>query len=155
MRNLGSRLESWLREHPEHIAGNEQIALDMVRLEWAEIEAFDEAARPRLPKPTCRRSDPIRKFQLQPYIRLLDLNYPVDDLLIQVRSELEETDIVSNAVTERIRSRRGVGGCRNRSAFSSLCIAPTISVYFKRIDHEAFTILSRSSRWQDAFRRRR
>src|SRR5579862_2570202 len=43
LRNLGSRLESWLRQHPEHIAGNEQIALDMVRLEWAEIEAFDEA----------------------------------------------------------------------------------------------------------------
>src|SRR5580704_10598911 len=46
LRNLGSRLETWLRQHPEHIVENEQIALDMVRLEWAEIEAFDEAARP-------------------------------------------------------------------------------------------------------------
>ena len=35
MRNLGSRLEAWLREHPEHIAKFESIALDMVRLEWA------------------------------------------------------------------------------------------------------------------------
>ena len=45
MRNLGSRLEAWLRAHPEHIAKFEPIALDMVRLEWAEIEAFDEAAQ--------------------------------------------------------------------------------------------------------------
>src|SRR5271163_3644331 len=43
LRNLGSRLESWLRAHTEHIAGVEDIALDMVQLEWAEIEAFDEA----------------------------------------------------------------------------------------------------------------
>src|SRR5271169_2214963 len=39
LRNLGSRLESWLRAHPQFIAGVEDIALDMVRLEWAEIEA--------------------------------------------------------------------------------------------------------------------
>ena len=47
LRNLGLRLESWLRSHPSFIAGVEAIALDMVRLEWAEIEAFDEAARNR------------------------------------------------------------------------------------------------------------
>src|SRR5271168_2507099 len=40
LRNLGSRLEGWLRSHPEHLATFKQIALDMVRLEWAEIEAF-------------------------------------------------------------------------------------------------------------------
>ena len=55
LRNLGSRLEAWLRAHPEHIAKFEQIALDMVRLEWAEIEAFDEAAKPK-----ADRSRPAR-----------------------------------------------------------------------------------------------
>src|SRR5947209_1982982 len=37
LRNLGSRLEAWLRRHPEFTPGQERIALDMVRLEWADI----------------------------------------------------------------------------------------------------------------------
>src|SRR5271166_2319250 len=85
LRNLGSRLETWLRAHSEHIAKLEPIALDMVRLEWAEVDACDEAAKPPLTEaelPTLGR-DP--KFELQPHVRLLDLNYPVDDLLIRVR----------------------------------------------------------------------
>src|SRR6476661_5066450 len=48
LRDLGSRLEKWLREHPEFISGNERMALDMVRLEWADIEAFDAAEFPIL-----------------------------------------------------------------------------------------------------------
>lgn len=142
LRNLGSRLESWLREHLEYIAGNEAIALDMVRLEWAEIESFDEAARPRLTEADLPALGPDPHFQLQPHIRLLDLNYPVDDLLIKVRSELEETDIVSNAVTERTHSRtrrpRLPGAART---FLAVHRADN-TVYFKRIDREAFTILS-------------
>ncbi len=142
LRNLGSRLESWLREHSEHIAGQEQIALDMVRLEWAEIEAFDEAARPRLTEADLPALGPDPRFQLQPYIWLLDLNYPVDDLLIRVRSELEETDIVSNAVTERAhsRSRRRLLPKPER-IFLAIHRADN-TVYFKRIDKEAFIILS-------------
>ena len=142
LRNLGSRLESWLRRHPEHIAGKEQIALDMVRLEWAEIEAFDEAARPRLSESDMATLGPDPRFQLQPYVRLLDLHYPVDDLLIRVRRELEESDIVSNAVTERKHSRS-----RRRSLPASEPIFLAVhradnNVYFKRIDREAFEILT-------------
>src|SRR5579884_2017931 len=141
LRNLGWRLESWLRQHPEHIAGNEQMALDMVRLEWAEIEAFDEAARPRLTESDLPALGPDPHFQLQPHIRLLDLQYPIDDLLIRVRSELEETDIVSNAVTERTHSRsrrRALPGPER--VFLAVHRADN-TVYFKRIDKEAFTIL--------------
>jgi len=142
LRNLGSRLESWLRRHPEHIAGKEQIALDMVRLEWAEIEAFDEAARPRLSESDMATLGPDPRFQLQPYVRLLDLHYPVDDLLIRVRRELEESDIVSNAVTERKHSRS-----RRRSLPAPEPIFLAVhradnNVYFKRIDKEAFEILT-------------
>src|SRR5579871_2611485 len=36
LRDLGSRLASWLEAHPEMIAGNERMALDMVKLEWAD-----------------------------------------------------------------------------------------------------------------------
>ncbi|MGD0929670.1 MAG: DNA-binding domain-containing protein [Candidatus Korobacteraceae bacterium] len=141
LRNLGSRLEGWLRAHPEHLVKVEQVALDMVRLEWAEIEAFDETAKPQLSEDDLPALGPDPKFELQPHIRLLGLSYPVDDLLLQVRREEAETDIVSNAVTERTRqtSRR-----RRLPRAERIFLAVhrfDNSVYFKRIDKEAFTIL--------------
>ena len=48
LRNLGARLETWLRRNPRWIRGKTRLALDMVRLEWADIEAFDGAAEPVL-----------------------------------------------------------------------------------------------------------
>src|SRR5580693_7235917 len=41
MRDLGSRLEGWLRRNPRYAGSRQALALDMVRLEWAHIEAFD------------------------------------------------------------------------------------------------------------------
>ncbi len=141
LRNLGSRLEGWLRAHPEHLVKVEQVALDMVRLEWAEIEAFDEAVKPKLSQDDLLALGPDPRFELQPHIRLLELSYPVDDLLLRVRSEEAETDIVSNAVSERTRltSRR-----RRLPGKEHIFLAVhrfDNSVYFKRIDKEAFTIL--------------
>ena len=141
LRNLGSRLEQWLCAHPGYLAGTAQIALDMVRLEWAEIQAFDEAAKPRLTEADLPALGPDPKFALQPYIRLLDLAYPVDDLLIRVRSELEETDIVSNAVTERPHSHsRRKRLPKLERVFLGVHRADN-TVYFKRLDKEAFSLL--------------
>ena len=114
----------------------------MVRLEWAEIEAFDEAARPRLTEADLPALGPDPHFQLQPHIRLLDLNYPVDDLLIKVRSELEESDIVSNAVTERTHSRSRRRRLPKPERIFLAVHRADNTVYFKRIDKEAFTILA-------------
>src|SRR5271166_4640638 len=141
MRNLGSRLEAWLRAHPEHIAKFEEIALDMVRLEWAEIEAFDEAVKPKLTEAELPGLGPDPKFELQPYVRLLDLSYPVDDLLIRVRNEEQETGMVSNAVTERIRSRARRRRLPEPERIFLAVHRADNSVYFKRIDKEAFAIL--------------
>ena len=142
LRNLGSRLEGWLRAHCEHIAKVEDLALDMVRLEWAEIEAFDEAALPKLTEADLPALGPDPKFRLQPHIRLLDLQYPVDDLLLAVRRDLEETDIVSNAVTERVHSRSKRRTLPKRERVFLAVHRVDNSVYFKRIDREAFEILS-------------
>jgi len=141
LRNLGSRLEGWLRSHPEHIATFKQIALDMVRLEWAEIEAFDEAAKPALTETELHGLGPDSKFELQPHVRLLDLSYPVDNLLIRVRSELEEADIVSNAVAERVRSSARRRRLPNPEPIFLAVHRADNSVYFKRIDKEAYAVL--------------
>src|SRR5947209_2038653 len=66
LRDLGSRLEDWLRRHPEFTPGQERLALDMARLEWMDIEAFDAAEWPRLTQEELQTlgEDPV--FHLQP-----------------------------------------------------------------------------------------
>lgn len=38
---LGSKLEGWLLKHPRFAGTHHDLAMDMVRLEWAHIVAFD------------------------------------------------------------------------------------------------------------------
>lgn len=71
LRNLGSRLEVWLRSNTEWIAPRETLALDMVRLEWAHVETFDGGYEPIL-TPADIESAELR-IALQPYIRLRNL----------------------------------------------------------------------------------
>jgi len=48
LRNLSARMESWLRKNPKWAGTKQTLALDIVRLEWADIEAFDGKAEPAL-----------------------------------------------------------------------------------------------------------
>jgi hypothetical protein len=144
LRDLGSRLEAWLREHPELISSNERMALDMVRLEWADIEAFDAAEFPVLTQPELAGlgEDPV--FHLQPYLQLLDLAYPVDKLLLQVReTEDPETDISSNVVMmdhSDSAPRKRLPLPKAKKVFLAVHRQENI-VYFKRLKPEGFALL--------------
>jgi hypothetical protein len=143
LRDLGSRLESWLKDHLEFVPKLERIAVDMVRLEWADIEAFDRAHLKQLKPEDLGRlgEDPV--FHLQPHMQLLDLAYPVDELLLSIRQKDKQVvDIASNAVMERTR--------RSRMKRSSLPKPEKVhlvvyrlddSVYFKRLAPDAFALV--------------
>ena len=98
LRNLGARLEAWLRKHCEYIAGVERVAFDMARLEWADIDAFDGPELPRLTASDSGQLSGSTVFRLQPHLHLLDLSYPVDELLFQVRGRDARSETASNAV---------------------------------------------------------
>ena len=143
LRNLGSRLEWWLRSHPEHIQPRAALALDMVRLEWAEIEAFDGAAEPVLTPEEMLASDEDPRFRLQPYIQLLSLRYPVDDLLLEIRKDDSDGEMASNAISERRKQRRVRKVARQKPQAVFLVVHRLdYSVYFKRIEAEAFLFLN-------------
>jgi len=142
LRNLGSRLEWWLRSHPEHIQPRAALALDMVRLEWAEIEAFDGAAEPVLIPGEMLASDADPRFRLQPYIQLLSLRYPVDDLLLAIRKDDSDGEMASNAISERRKQTRARKVARQKPQAVFLVVHRLdYSVYFKRIEAEAFLFL--------------
>ena len=80
LRDLGARLHDWLAAHPGCAAARHDLALDLVRLEWAYIEAFDAEAFRELGPEDLADLDPKMAVALQPYVRLLKLSYPVDEL---------------------------------------------------------------------------
>ncbi len=144
LRDLGSRLEEFLRAHPELTAPQTELALDMVRVEWARTVAFDEAEKPPLPANKVHNIPPeLLRLGLQPYIVLLELNHPIDHLLgkLKRRSEIE-TGSVSNAVSGvRARARRRLTARPSRSPIYLAVHRHKFSVYYKRLDPEAFRLL--------------
>jgi Putative DNA-binding domain len=142
MRDLGSRLETWLRKHPSYARGRFRLGLDMVRLEWAEIETFDGASHAPINKAKLAVADPTKlRLRLQPYIRLLDLRYPVDDLLLAVKHD-GPPDMASNAMEERQKRKKVAAVARLKPVPVYLAIHRVDNmVYFRRLDREEFTIL--------------
>jgi len=142
MRDLGSRLESWLPKHPGYAGNLRQLALDMIRIEWAEIETFDSAAEPPITAAVLVGADPSKlRLRLQPYIRLLDLHYPVDHLLLAVRRG-PPPEVTSNAMEERQKRKKVSAVARLKPTPVYLAIHRIDnSVYFRRLEREEFTIL--------------
>jgi len=132
LRNLGAQLAAWLRQNARWISDRRVLALDMVRLEWADIEAFDGEAKPALRSEDLREAKPASlQLDIQPYVQLLDLHYPVDDLLLEVKHGDDTPDRASNAVQERRKTQQGpcrgeARGRRNLSGRSSSGFSPSI-----------------------------
>ncbi len=143
LRNLGSRLQSWLGTHPQYIEPHVTLALDMVSLEWAHIEAFDSEECPRIGPEALAGIGEDSVLHLQPYIRLLALSYPVDDLLIQVRSEAgSSTSAANNASASRKRRHvRRVAALAPRTIWLAVHRHEN-SVWYKPLDEEEFRLLS-------------
>jgi hypothetical protein len=143
LRDLGARLENWLMHHLEFVPKVEHLAVDMVRLEWAEIEAFDREEKPRMTAHDIANLGDDPRLQFQPYLQFLALAHPVNDLLLDIRSHSEEVDIVSNAVAEKVKHSR-VGKIKLPKPKKVYLAVHRLDfdVYFKELEPEAFAILS-------------
>ncbi|MGC1602366.1 MAG: DNA-binding domain-containing protein [Candidatus Acidiferrales bacterium] len=144
LRNLGSRLEGWLRKHPRWTGERQNLAVGMARLEWADIEAFDGKREPSLKPEELAGANPAKlRLRLQPYISLLDLRYPVDDLLLEVRKDAENLDVASNAFSERHKRKRVAAVAKLKPSPIFLAVHRLDEdVYFRRLAREEFEILS-------------
>ena len=142
LRNLGSGLEAWLRTHRSHIRGLETLALDMTRLEWAEIDTFDGPEEPVLSLDSVASLGPNPVLRLQPYIQLLELSYEVDDLLLAIRRKQNSNSFSANAGTKELhRSRIKRTKAPGAKKIYLAVHRHDFSVYFKRVEPEAFTLL--------------
>ena len=144
LRNLGSRLVSWLQKHPAWAGERQSLALDMARLEWADIEAFDGLREPSLKPEDLAGVNPAKlRLRLQPYVSLLALRYPVDELLLEVRKDSDDLDVASNTFNERHKRKRVSAVAKLKPSLIFLAVHRLDEdVYFRRLDAEEFAILS-------------
>jgi hypothetical protein len=142
LRNLGSRLEAWLRSNPQFAGRVPDLALDMARLEWAHIEAFDNGAARVLGPEDLLELGPDFRAALQPYVRLLHLQYPVDNLRIRVNADAEEHGTASNAVS--MNRQRGLRRYAVRLRAEEVHLAVhrvDFVVYYRRLAGEELRLL--------------
>jgi hypothetical protein len=143
LRNLGSKLEVWLNAHPEYVEPRKELALDMVRIEWAHIEAFDSAAEPLIDADDLAEIHDGSQLHLQPHLRLLELRYPVDDLIIAVRSESGSSDSSSNnaSIARKRRRVHHVAALEPEEIYLAVHRHEN-SVYYKRLSREEYRLLA-------------
>jgi hypothetical protein len=142
LRNLSSKLPQWLESHPEFAPRRHRLLLDVARLEWAYVEAFDSAEYAPLTTADFADLSAESKLFLQPHLQLLDLSYPVDELVLAVHQQTPPTDIMSNAVTKRKQVKQARLPRMRRFPVHLAVHRFENSVYYRRIDHEAFLLLS-------------
>lgn len=143
LRNLGSRLEEWLRRNPTFAGGRLDLALDMIALEWAHIEAFDGKEDRALGPEDLLELGPSLRIALQPYVRLIELRYPVDDLRVKVNAVSEEHGTASNAVLKR--KAGGLVRRIHRMPPEHIFLAVhrhDFMVYYRRLDAEEYHLLA-------------
>jgi hypothetical protein len=142
LRDLGARLPDWLAQHLTLAGPRGQLALDVARLEWAYVEAFDRATLPALGMADLAGLGPDSTLSLQPHLQLLHLRYPVDDFVLAVHRDTQELDIVSNAASEHKTRRRWADLKIRRSPTYIAVHRLDNSVYYRRLEVEAFLLLS-------------
>lgn len=144
LRNLGRHLLKFLQAEPKWIRPHTRPALDMARLEWAHIEAFDNESRPPLEVDSLLGVDPARIFlKLQPHLSLLELGYELDEFLIQIRRAEREREDASNAVAENAARKQKPRRRPLRSKPIQLAVhRHRNSVFYKRLQPEQFQLLT-------------
>jgi hypothetical protein len=84
LRNLGTNLPGWIAKNPHFAGRRASLAVDVARIEWAFVEAFDAGEREPLTLEQISTLDGNSRLALQPHLRLIELEYPVDEIVLNL-----------------------------------------------------------------------
>lgn len=142
LRNLGAKLPEWLRANPQYAGRRHLLAVDVARIEWAFVEAFDSAERAPLNLEQIATLDGNSPLALQPHLRLLALDYAADEVVLGLhqrdKRQASEAGVEHEEEEEpparlpRLR-RRATWVAAHRLDFS---------VFYKRLRREEFLTLA-------------
>jgi hypothetical protein len=145
LRNLPGRLAQFIREEPRYTKPHTALCHNLARFEWARVEVFDTASRPVFTMDDLLDIPPARqgklKLALQPYLQLLELDYPVDDFILAVKEAALLRGDASNAPTERRHRKARTAKLPSRRRVHVAVHRHDGQIYFKRLEPAAYRIL--------------
>jgi hypothetical protein len=156
LRNLGSQLAVWLAAHPAHSGRRHRLAVDVARIEWAFVEAFDSAERAPLTLDQVSTLDANSKLGLQPHLRLIALDYPADELVLSLHQREKRQSSEAGVPTDRSSSVGSEAGADYDDGHEPPVTLPPLrprrtwlaahridlSVYYRRLEKEEFQTLA-------------
>lgn len=142
LRNLGSKMSEWLAENQQYAGRRFRLALDVARIEWAFVEAFDNAQQTPLTLEQIAALDADSRLALQPHLRLVALDYAADDLVLALhRRERHEASEAGLRQEDGTDAPARLPRLRLRPTWLAVHRVET-SVYFRRLRREEFLTLS-------------
>jgi hypothetical protein len=148
LRNLGLKLPDWLAAHPEMAGRRHRLAVDVARIEWAFVEAFDSAAHSPLTLDQIATLDGGSRLALQPHLRLIRLSYPADDLVLELhRREKRQTSEAGVRNEEESEAPAKLPWPQRRPTWIAAHRVDLV-VYYRRLEREEFETLEAIRRGQ-------
>ena len=146
LRNLGSKLVEWLASNPRWSGRRHRLAVDVAAVEWAFVEAFDSADRTPLTLDEIATLDAGSKLSLQPYLRLLALNYPADKLVLSLHDRQKRDTSEAGVKQDDAATAESAAPAK----LPRLRLRPTwlaahrldLSVYYRRLAPEEYQTLA-------------
>jgi hypothetical protein len=142
LRNLGSHVVDWLMANRRYAGRRHAVAIDIARIEWAFVEAFDGAEHKPLTLEQIATLDGESRLAIQPHVRLLALDYAADELVVALHNRdkrqaseagIKHEDEDAAPFSLPPLRRRAIWVAAHRLDFS---------VYYRRLQHEEYRTLS-------------
>ncbi len=142
LRNLGAKLVDWLIANPQFAGRRHALAVDVARVEWAFVEAFDNAEYPPLTVEQIATLDAASRLALQPHVQLLALYYAADDLALNLhKQERRQTSEAGVQQDEEELPKAHLPKLHRRSTWVAAHRVDN-SVFYLRLRREEFLTLS-------------
>lgn len=141
LRNLGSHLAEWLAGNPHFAGRRARLAENVARMEWAFVEAFDGAERDPLTLEQISTLDGSSRLDLQPHLRLIALDFPVDDLVLKLhKNEKRQTSEAGVEHEDEEQAPVKLPSMRRKPIWLA-AHRVDLSVYYLRLKREEFRTL--------------
>jgi hypothetical protein len=141
LRNLGSKLVEWLTANPKWTGRRHALAIDVARVEWAFVEAFDNAERAPLTLDQITTLDGDSRLALQPHVQLLALAYPADDITLALhRKDKRQTSEAGLKHEDDTEAPASLPKLRRRPTWVA-AHRLDFNVYYRRLEREEYFTL--------------
>jgi hypothetical protein len=142
LRNLGSKLPEWLAANPRFAGRRHRLAIDVARIEWAFVEAFDNAEYTPLTLDQVATLDAGSRLGLQPHLRLITLEYPADDLVLGLHhGEKRQTSEAGVRHEDSAGEAAKLPRLRRRPTWLA-AHRVDMAVFYRRLEREEFLTLA-------------